>query len=126
MNKKLDFSFLIMALGLTFFGIPILIRGLSSVQLLFAGLSMVTLGLISWMLGLGIGSVKLTDKLRNSFRLGASVGVGGFFVGFIVPMIVSPDAPLGPVIGFIYTGPISALAGAALGAILKPGESEEA
>ena len=42
------------------------------------------------------------------------LGIVGFSVGFIGPMIFLPDSNLGPIIGVLFTGP----GGAALGIVM--------
>lgn len=46
------------------------------------------------------------------------VGVISFLAGFAGPIILHPDLPQGPLLGFFFTGPLGALAGAILGAII--------
>jgi hypothetical protein len=46
------------------------------------------------------------------------VGVISFLVGFVGPIILHPDLPQGPLLGFFITGPLGALAGAVLGTII--------
>ncbi len=46
------------------------------------------------------------------------VGVISFLVGFAGPIILDPNSPQGPLLGFFFTGPLGALAGAVLGAII--------
>jgi hypothetical protein len=45
-------------------------------------------------------------------------GVISFLVGFAGPILLRPDLPQGPLLGFFFTGPLGALAGAVLGAII--------
>jgi hypothetical protein len=49
-----------------------------------------------------------------------TVVVGGvsFLAGFVGPILLQPDMPQGPLLGIFCTGPLGALAGAALGALL--------
>ncbi len=46
------------------------------------------------------------------------LGLVGFVCGFIGPMVFSPDANQGPMLGIFITGPGGALLGAILGAIV--------
>lgn len=46
------------------------------------------------------------------------LGAVGFLCGFVGPMILSPDANQGPLLGLLITGPGGALLGAALGLIV--------
>src|SRR6266513_2959571 len=45
----------------------------------------------------------------------AAVGGVSFAVGFVGPILLQPDSPQGPLLGFLYTGPLGAVAGALLG-----------
>jgi hypothetical protein len=50
--------------------------------------------------------------------LGAAVlGCVGFSLGFIGPMILTPEANQGPMLGIFITGPAGAVVGAIAGAI---------
>jgi hypothetical protein len=46
------------------------------------------------------------------------VGVVGFLIGFVGPILFSPNSPQGPLLGVLITGPFGAVAGAAIGAII--------
>ena len=46
------------------------------------------------------------------------VGAIGFLAGFVGPMLLTPEANQGPLLGFFFTGPLGALLGAAGGAAL--------
>ena len=46
------------------------------------------------------------------------VGVISFLAGFVGPIILYPNSPQGPLLGIFFTGPLGALAGAAVGAII--------
>lgn len=48
----------------------------------------------------------------------AVVGGLSFLAGFVGPMLLKPDSPQGPLLGFFYTGPLGALAGALLGLVI--------
>lgn len=48
----------------------------------------------------------------------AAVGMAGFLIGFIGPMIFAPGANQGPLLGIFYTGPLGVLLGAFGGLIL--------
>jgi hypothetical protein len=50
--------------------------------------------------------------------MAAVVGGVGFLAGFVGPVILRPDAPQGPLLGIFFTGPLGAVAGAAIGAII--------
>jgi hypothetical protein len=68
-----------------------------------------------WRRGGGISSSR---GLAESVVAGALVtGVVGFVIGFVGPMIVSPDANQGPMLGIFITGPLGVLLGAVGGGI---------
>jgi hypothetical protein len=46
------------------------------------------------------------------------IGVLSFLSGFVGPMILDPTSPQGPLLGILVTGPLGALAGAVLGAMI--------
>lgn len=50
--------------------------------------------------------------------MAALAGGVGFLAGFVGPMLLRPDSPQGPLLGIFFTGPLGAVAGAALGAII--------
>ncbi len=46
------------------------------------------------------------------------VGVISLLAGFAGPIIFDPNSPQGPLLGFFFTGPLGALAGAVVGAMI--------
>jgi hypothetical protein len=44
-----------------------------------------------------------------------AVGAISFLAGFVGPILLHPDSPQGPLLGFFLTGPLGAVAGALLG-----------
>ena len=64
-------------------------------------------------------SASLTGGLASSAVLGAVVvGATGFVVGFFGPMIFTPEANQGPLLGLFITGPLGAVVGALGGGAL--------
>ena len=53
-------------------------------------------------------SKKFTDKL---FTTATIIGVIGFAIGFIGPIIFTPEANQGPLLGIFVTGPLSFVVG---------------
>jgi len=45
------------------------------------------------------------------------VGLVGFIAGFVGPILLTPEANQGPLLGIFITGPLGALLGALIGAI---------
>jgi hypothetical protein len=66
----------------------------------------------------GASAPSASRGLARSIFMGAGiVGAIGFAIGFFGPIIVSPGANQGPLLGIFVTGPLGILAGAAGGAI---------
>ena len=55
--------------------------------------------------------------LNSMFRWAVILGVIGFVGGFIGPMIFTPDANQGPMLGIFITGPLGVVIGAIVGAV---------
>ncbi len=53
--------------------------------------------------------------LRGAMRPAAIVGGVGFVLGFVGPMLVTPEANQGPMLGIFITGPLGFLIGLAWG-----------
>jgi hypothetical protein len=54
------------------------------------------------------------------------VGAVSFLIGFVGPILFSPDSPQGPMLGILITGPLGFLVGAFVGVVigsLVPGDS---
>lgn len=54
---------------------------------------------------------------RHENPIGFALFVGGiaFLVGFVGPLLFTPDANQGPLLGIFYTGPVGVLVGLAWG-----------
>ena len=71
------------------------------------------IGLFLWLMSKGT-----SKKFGNQvFKTALIVGVIGFVLGFIGPIILSPDSNQGPLLGIFITGPSSFLIGLIGGAI---------
>jgi hypothetical protein len=132
-------------MALVFSALPKSISGISSNPLLFALIGspqLVILGLITWA-GASLaafaltrrhplsapaavvpeGDTSLLSRLEASFTWivvwSAVLGSTGFAAGFYGPLILLPDANQGPLFGIFITGPLGAVLGMALGAILS-------
>ena len=51
-------------------------------------------------------------------RMTGIVGVVGFLIGFVGPLIFSPDSNTGPMLGIFVTGPLWAIVGAICGVVI--------
>lgn len=51
-------------------------------------------------------------SIRASWRVGWIVGAVGLAIGFVGPLVFSPKASLGPLLGILLTGPLGFVVGA--------------
>lgn len=58
-----------------------------------------------------------TGVVGTAFRSGCLLGVIGFLGGFIGPIVFTPEANQGPLLGIFITGPLGFLAGLVGGAV---------
>jgi hypothetical protein len=80
-------------------------------------LLLVTTGALCWWFALRGHYPGSRAAIRESWRVGWLVGGVGFAVGFVGPLLIWPDANLGPLLGILVTGPVGFVLGA-LGAVL--------
>ncbi len=57
--------------------------------------------------------------LRSAFRGGCLFGAIGFAGGFFGPIIFTPEANQGPLLGIFITGPLGFLAGLVVGGVAE-------
>ncbi len=76
--------------------------------------------LVGSLIGAGFQSPVARARAVARWCVAGMVAVGGvaFVVGFVGPMLLHPDWPQGPMLGFFCTGPLGAVAGANLGAVV--------
>jgi hypothetical protein len=55
---------------------------------------------------------------RWCLGMAALIGGVGFLAGFAGPILLTPDLPQGPLLGFFITGPLGVVLGAVLGLVL--------
>ncbi len=81
-------------------------------------LSMGTTAFICWWFAL-CGQHAISRK-RILFTVAGAMIIGGisFAVGFFGPIVLTPDANQGPLLGIFYTGPLGFFAGAVIGALV--------
>jgi hypothetical protein len=84
---------------------------------------LVTMGLLCWASALadGLGDSRL--RIRSSWRIGWLIGGVGLVLGFAGPLVLSPKASLGPLLGILLTGPLGFVLGALIGAVNRPGRA---
>ncbi len=52
--------------------------------------------------------------LRTASRAGLYTGAAAFLLGFVGPLVVTPDASCGPLLGIFFTGPLGFVVGVAV------------
>lgn len=57
--------------------------------------------------------------IATMFRWGVILGVIGFVGGFVGPLIFTPEANQGPLLGIFITGPLGFVLGLVVGLILS-------
>jgi hypothetical protein len=53
------------------------------------------------------------------FRWGVILGIVGFVCGFVGPVIFTPEANQGPLLGIFITGPLGVVVGLVVGFVLS-------
>jgi len=84
---------------------------------------LVTMGLLCWWAALDGHREASRARIRTSWRAGWSVGAVGLALGFLGPLVVTPQASLGPLLGILLTGPAGFILGALVGGALRPTDS---
>ena len=80
-----------------------------------------TMGSLWWWRALGGGQPATLARIGRSWRIGWIVGAVGFALGFVGPLLVTPGANLGPLLGILMTGPAGFVLGALAGAVAEIG-----
>jgi len=84
----------------------------------------IVLGILGAVVGGTVGkalqspSARVRTVARWCAGTATVAGVVGFLAGFVGPILLRPDSPQGPLLGIFFTGPLSTVAGAVLGAVL--------
>jgi hypothetical protein len=78
-----------------------------------------TIGGLSWWFALRAHHPETRARIWKSWRAGRLVGGIGLAAGFVGPLLIWPDANLGPLLGILITGPLGFVVGA-LGALVFP------
>ena len=61
--------------------------------------------------------------IGSAFKGGCTLGIVGFLLGFVGPIILTPEANQGPMLGIFITGPggfVLGLVGGAIMALRRP------
>ncbi|HEX6407144.1 MAG TPA: hypothetical protein VFZ90_08150 [Gemmatimonadales bacterium] len=77
---------------------------------------LVTMGLLCWWTALA-RQLTTRARIQASWRAGWILGAAGLVVGFFGPLLISPKANLGPLLGILITGPASFVVGALAAAL---------
>jgi hypothetical protein len=81
---------------------------------------LVTMGLLCWGSALAGQRGDSQARIHASWRTGWLVGGVGLALGFLGPLILTPKASLGPLLGILLTGPLGFVLGALIGAVRRP------
>jgi hypothetical protein len=76
-----------------------------------------TMGLLRWWAALGSREATTQTRIAASWRTGWVVGAVGLALGFVGPLLITPSANLGPLLGILITGPGGFVLGALGGGI---------
>jgi 4-amino-4-deoxy-L-arabinose transferase-like glycosyltransferase len=80
---------------------------------LVTSLLVVILAVALWVLSNNTSQKYLSRLLRTTLIIGAI----GFLLGFVGPLLITPEANLGPLLGIFVTGPLSLVIGLLFGAL---------
>jgi len=80
---------------------------------------LVTMGLLWWWAALGSREPGTRARRDASWRAGWMVGAAGLGLGFVGPLVLEPEASLGPLLGILITGPVGFVLGALGGAVSR-------
>lgn len=60
----------------------------------------------------------MNSPIRTIFKYGFIIGLISFLVGFVGPILVTPEANQGPLLGIFITGPAGFVFGLVVGGIV--------
>ena len=78
---------------------------------------LLTMGLLWWWKALGGAQPTVRARIDASWRIGWMAGAAGLALGFVGPLLVTPNASLGPLLGILITGPGGFVLGALAAAV---------
>jgi hypothetical protein len=84
---------------------------------LILGSTAATVAILCWYFVARGHRAESRSRLRYALWGGFVVGGVSFLVGFVGPIIVTPEANQGPLLGIFVTGPAGFVAGVILGAL---------
>jgi hypothetical protein len=83
---------------------------------------LLTMGLLCWWRVLVGQDRRARARIAASWRMGWILGAIGLGLGFVGPLVVTPSANLGPLLGILVTGPGGFVLGALAGATREPAD----
>ena len=99
---------------LTVLGIVALVEsGDTTVLLVFYALA----ACLGWVIERRISDPPSRILIRSGLRWAALLGPPAFVVGFVGPLILMPEAIIGPLLGIFLTGPLGAFLGVVVGVV---------
>jgi hypothetical protein len=110
----------LIALPTTAFALSMLIAVISSGRdwlRLMLGSTAATVAALGWYFALSGDRSETRVRLGYALRGGCLLGGIGFVLGFLGPIIVTPEANQGPLLGIFITGPAGFVVGVILGAL---------
>lgn len=73
---------------------------------------LLTMSVLCWWSVLSGHQAASRASIRASWRWGWRVGAVGLAIGFVGPLVINPEANLGPLLGILLTGPLGFVLGA--------------
>ena len=92
--------------------------GTDTIGFVFAGF-LLALSSLGWWVFFKYDDVIHEKRIKFTGKVGAILGGVSFLVGFIGPIIFSPESNQGPLLGIFVTGPVGLFVGLAIGALLS-------
>ncbi len=77
--------------------------------------SLVAVSFIAWWIFLKYDDNLHRKRIKHSMLVATIIGGTSFIIGFVGPMIFTPKANQGPLLGILFTGPVGFLLGFILG-----------
>jgi hypothetical protein len=76
-----------------------------------------TAAILGWVYALADPETRASEIARRGWLGALGLGTVGFLVGFIGPLLLMPESNIGPILGFIATGPAGFVLGAVGGTV---------
>ena len=84
---------------------------------------LLTMSLLCW--SVVVKGPAMRASARSSWLAGWIVGGIGLLLGFVAPLVVSPNANLGPLLGILLTGPLGFVIGAIGAGVVRAAKGSE-